>query len=77
MDTHQLQEKWAPVLDHGDHSPIKDSHRRQVTAQLLENQERAQSETAMLNEATPSTLLVQTVLRIPTVPLVWQVSIRS
>ena len=53
MDTHQLQEKWAPVLDHGDHSPIKDSHRRQVTAQLLENQERALNESALLNEAAP------------------------
>ena len=53
MDTHQLQEKWAPVLDHGDHAPIKDSHRRQVTAQLLENQERALNESALLNEAAP------------------------
>ena len=54
MDTHQLQEKWAPVLNHGDLPEIKDSHRRQVTAQLLENQERALSEeTAMLSEAAP------------------------
>ena len=52
--THQLQEKWAPVLNHGDLPEIKDSHRRQVTAQLLENQERALSEeSAMLNEAAP------------------------
>ena len=34
-----LQEKWAPVLDYEGLDPIKDSHRRAVTAQLLENQE--------------------------------------
>lgn len=33
-----LQEKWAPVLDYND--PIKDPHRRAVTAVLLENQEK-------------------------------------
>jgi hypothetical protein len=33
-----LQEKWAPLLDHD--GGIKDSHRRAVTAVLLENQER-------------------------------------
>ena len=54
MDTRQLQEKWAPVLNHGDLSEIKDSHRKQVTAQLLENQERAlKEEHSMLNEAAP------------------------
>ena len=34
----QIQERWAKVLDHNGHSPIKDAHRRQVVAQLLENQ---------------------------------------
>ena len=34
-----LQEKWAPVLDHQGLSEIKDPYRRAVTAQLLENQE--------------------------------------
>ena len=34
----QLQEKWAPLLDY--EGGIKDSHRRAVTAVLLENQER-------------------------------------
>ena len=34
-----LMEKWAPVLDEG--VAIKDHHRRQVTAAILENQERA------------------------------------
>jgi len=36
-----LQEKWAPLLDYEGLDPIKDSHRRMVTAVLLENQERA------------------------------------
>jgi hypothetical protein len=35
-----LQEKWAPILDYQGMDPIKDSHRRSVTAILLENQER-------------------------------------
>jgi hypothetical protein len=35
-----LQEKWAPLLDYQGLDPIKDSHRRSVTAVLLENQER-------------------------------------
>jgi hypothetical protein len=36
-----LQEKWAPLLDYEGLDPIRDSHRRMVTAVLLENQERA------------------------------------
>ena len=36
-----LQEKWAPLLDAEGQDSIKDAHRRAVTAQLLENQERA------------------------------------
>jgi hypothetical protein len=36
----QLQEKWAPLLNYEGLDPIKDSHRRAVTAVLLENQER-------------------------------------
>jgi Major capsid protein Gp23 len=35
-----LQEKWAPLLDYQGLDAIKDSHRRAVTAVLLENQER-------------------------------------
>ena len=34
-----LQEKWAPLLNFDGLDPIKDSHRRNVTAILLENQE--------------------------------------
>ena len=35
-----LQEKWAPILDYQGIDGIKDSHRRMVTAILLENQEK-------------------------------------
>jgi len=34
-------EKWAPVLDHPELPEIKDAHRRNVTAVVLENQEQA------------------------------------
>ena len=40
FNTEQLQEKWSPLLDYEGLDPIKDSHRRVVTAILLENQER-------------------------------------
>lgn len=36
----QLVEKWAPVLNHEGSAPIKDNYRKEVTAVLLENQER-------------------------------------
>jgi hypothetical protein len=36
----QLQEKWAPLLNYEGIDSIKDSHRRAVTAVLLENQEK-------------------------------------
>tara|TARA_B100001778_G_scaffold296622_1_gene269596 strand:- start:227 stop:1630 length:1404 start_codon:yes stop_codon:yes gene_type:complete len=50
-----LQEKWAPVLDYDGLDKIEDSHKRAVTAVLLENQEqflREQSafSTGMLTE---------------------------
>ena len=41
FNAEQLQEKWSPVLDHDGLDPIRDSHRRAVTAILLENQENA------------------------------------
>ena len=48
----QLQEKWAPILDYEGLDPIKDSHRRSVTAILLENQERElNEERSFLSEA--------------------------
>jgi len=34
-------EKWGPVLDHPELPQIKDAHRRNVTAVVLENQEKA------------------------------------
>ena len=40
FNAEQLQEKWAPILDYQGLDSIKDSHRRMVTAVLLENQER-------------------------------------
>ena len=61
FQSEQLQEKWSPILDYQGLDSIKDSHRRAVTAVLLENQEkflREQSafETsgAFLTEASPT-----------------------
>ena len=58
----QLVEKWGPVLEHESFSPISDSHRRAVTATVLENTERALMEsgdlsanmTSLLSEASPT-----------------------
>jgi len=47
----QLQEKWSPLLKHEELPEIKDSHRRAVTAVLLENQEKFLREQQMLTEA--------------------------
>ena len=44
-----LQEKWAPLLNHEGCDPIKDSHRRAVTAVLLENQEKFLREQSAFN----------------------------
>jgi hypothetical protein len=41
FNAEHLQEKWAPLLNYEGLDTIKDSHRRMVTAVLLENQERA------------------------------------
>jgi len=40
FNSEHLQEKWAPLLDYEGIDRIKDSHRRAVTAVLLENQEK-------------------------------------
>jgi hypothetical protein len=40
FNSEYLQEKWAPILDYQGLDSIKDSHRRMVTAVLLENQEK-------------------------------------
>jgi hypothetical protein len=41
MLTEQLNSKWKPILEHEDLNPIKDIHRRNTTAVLLENTEKA------------------------------------
>ena len=48
-----LVKKWAPILEHADLPQIKDTYRKEVTAVLLENQERAQREerTALFEDA--------------------------
>ena len=51
FNAEHLQEKWAPILDYDGMDPIRDSHRRAVTAILLENQERElREERAFLSE---------------------------
>ena len=45
-----LQEKWAPVLESQEAGKITDAHKRQVTAVVLENQEKALSEERSLTE---------------------------
>tara|TARA_Y100001972_G_scaffold18468_1_gene20936 strand:+ start:1337 stop:2491 length:1155 start_codon:yes stop_codon:yes gene_type:complete len=40
FNAEHLQEKWAPLLNYEGLEEIKDSHRRAVTAVLLENQEK-------------------------------------
>ena len=43
-------EKWSPVLNEESSGKIADSHRRSVTAAVLENQEKAMFEQGMINE---------------------------
>jgi hypothetical protein len=50
FQSERLQEKWAPLLDFDGLDPIKDSHRRSVTAVLLENQERFLREQSSFSE---------------------------
>ena len=53
FNAEHLQEKWAPILNH--EGGITDSHRRMVTAVLLENQERAlREEREFLSEGVPT-----------------------
>ena len=56
MTVKQLQEKWAPVLNHDALPEIKDTYKKGVVAQLLENQEKAQVEEGqILNETLQTT----------------------
>jgi len=50
----RLIEKWAPVLNEESAGVISDHHRKAVTAAILENQERAFAEEAMITEAAPT-----------------------
>jgi FlaG/FlaF family flagellin (archaellin) len=50
FQSEHLQEKWAPLLNHEGCSEIQDSHRRAVTAVLLENQEKFLREQAAFND---------------------------
>ena len=45
----ELVNKWKPVLEHSELPQIKDTHRRRVTAQILENTEIAIREQAAFN----------------------------
>ena len=54
FNAEHLQEKWAPLLDAEGSAPISDSHRRMVTAVLLENQERALREEREFLYETPT-----------------------
>lgn len=50
----QLIEKWSPILNHDGLAPIKDNYRKEVTAVLLENTERAlREERTALFETSP------------------------
>jgi hypothetical protein len=50
FQSEQLQEKWAPLLNAEGCEQIKDSHRRAVTAVLLENQEKFMREQSAFNQ---------------------------
>jgi hypothetical protein len=50
-----LVKKWSPILEHADAAPIKDQYRKEVTAVLLENQEREmRKQSEALFEAAPT-----------------------
>ena len=58
FQSEQLQEKWAPILNHKDAEPIQDVYKKAVTSVLLENQERfLREERGMLQEAAPTNSL--------------------
>jgi hypothetical protein len=60
MLTEEIKNKWQPVLEHADLAAIDDKHKRAVTAQLLENTEKALREGSayssqqLLGEAAPA-----------------------
>ena len=50
FQSEQLQEKWAPLLNAEGCAEIQDSHRRAVTAVLLENQEKFMREQSAFDQ---------------------------
>ena len=55
FNAEQLQEKWAPILNHDGLGEIKDPHKRMVTSVLLENQEKMiKEEQEFLGEFAPT-----------------------
>ena len=55
FNAEQLQEKWAPILNHDGLGEIQDPHKRMVTSVLLENQEKMlREESEFLGEAAPT-----------------------
>jgi len=55
MSRNDLVKKWAPILEHEGAPKIADQYRREVTAVLLENQEREMAKQAgILHEAAPT-----------------------
>lgn len=49
--TEGLEKKWESVLDHSKIAPIKDSHKRFVTAVILENQVEDMKKSGLITEA--------------------------
>lgn len=47
----ELVKKWAPILEHNSCAPIANKYRREVTAVLLENQERQSCEERGISQA--------------------------
>ena len=55
FNAEHLQEKWDPILNYEGAESIKDSHRKMVTAVLLENQEKfLREQNNFLSEASPT-----------------------
>ena len=57
FQSEHLQEKWAPLLNYEGLDPIKDSHRKAVTAVLLENQEKFLREQSAFDGGSMSMLM--------------------
>lgn len=55
-----IQEKWSAILDHPDLPQIKDNYKRQVTAVLLENQEKSLREERQALFETPANNIMAT-----------------